>query len=87
MVKKQTENPLSNIFAKTEKPGAEEATPDPVRARGVGLKTSEWKRWDAIARELGLKPHALALYALRSFIKSYEAGEIKTETKKSLPGL
>jgi hypothetical protein len=69
--------------AQPEKP---EAPPDPVKPRGVGLKTSEWLEFDKIARELGMRPHALALWALRDFVKRYQAGQIKTKTSKKLEG-
>jgi len=65
----------------------EEEQPDPVQPVGIGLKTSEWERMQEIADELGIKRHALAMWALRDFMQRYEAGEIQTETKKTLPGL
>jgi len=64
-----------------------EAPEDRVKAYGVGLKISEWERIEEIAAELGKKRHAVALYALRDFIRRYDAGEIGTVTQKSLPGL
>jgi len=76
-----------SILAKTEtgKP-AVELPLDPVRARGVGLRLSEWKRITEIAGELGMNTHELSVWALRYFIRQYAAGEIETETKKTLPG-
>ena len=59
---------------------------DAVRARGVGLRLSEWKRITEIAGELGMNTHELSVWALRYFIRQYAAGEIETETKKTLPG-
>ena len=67
-----------------EKPGE---VYDPIKPRGTGLRASEWDHFDEIAAELGSKPHALACYILRDFIKRYDAGEIKTQTQKTLPGL
>lgn len=83
MAKKQD---LGDIFKRTEpaQPPTEEA--DPVTPRGVGLRQSEWAQFNGIARELGMKPHALALWVLRDFIRRYDAGEIRTQTRKSLPG-
>ena len=70
-----------NIFEKTEQPA------DPVKPRGVGMRISEWVRFDAIAKEVNMKPHALMLYVIHDFIRRYEAGEVPTENKKSLPGI
>jgi hypothetical protein len=88
MVKKQPD--MSDIFAKTEpdtEPIAEPEKEDPVQPVGIGLRTSEWERMSEIAAELGMKRHALAMWALRDFMKRYDAGEIETATKKTLPGL
>ncbi len=62
---------------------------DSVRARGVGLKLSEWEEVEQIADDLGIKPYALAGYAIRYFLKAYREGKIKTETRKTqtLPDL
>ena len=57
---------------------------DPVKARGIGLRLSEWADLDKIAAELGIKPHALAAHALRDWLKRYAAGEIPTETGRRL---
>ena len=60
---------------------------DIVKPRGVGLKISEWQEVDEIADELGWKPHAVLVYAVRYFLKAYRDGEIKTKTRttKELP--
>jgi len=73
--------PKLNVFTKTEEPE------DKVKAVGVGLKDSEWQRLAAIAKELGMKRHELACWALRDFMRRFEAGEIQTKTQKTLPGL
>ena len=65
----------------------QEQTEDRVKARGIGLKRSEWERIDEIAKEMGIKPHAVALWALKDFLRRYDAGEIQTVTQKTLPGL
>ena len=79
---------MSNIFKKTEPEGPSESkTDDKVKAGGIGLKSSEWQRYEDIADELGMTRHALATYALRDFLKRYGAGEIQTETRPRLPGL
>ena len=66
-------------------PPPEPAKPDPVKAWGVGLRTSEWERIRAIAKTLDMNPHELAVWALRDFLARYEAGEIPLQTKPSLP--
>ncbi len=85
MAKKQQD--LSDIFAKTE-PEAQEIK-DPVMPVGIGLRVSEWARMGEIAQDLDTTRHALAMWALRDFIRRYDAGEIetRTETKQTLAGL
>jgi hypothetical protein len=86
MVKKQDLG-LDDLFKKTEP--QEEKQADPVKPRGIGLKLSEWQRLAAIGRELGgQKANRLAAWAIRDFIRRYEAGEIETttETRRKLPG-
>lgn len=85
---KRKQPDMSDIFAKTEPDQSPaEQPPDPAKPRGIGLKQSEWAHIDEIANELGMTPHALAVWALRNFIQRYTDGEIKTQTKKSLPDL
>jgi len=85
MAKKKPD--MSDIFAKTEPEGAAEEQPDPVKSIGVGLRESEWVKFETVADELGTNRHSLAKYALRDFLRRYEAGEIQTETRKTLPDL
>lgn len=72
---------MSDIFAKTtgEQPG------DPITSSGLGLRQSEWAEINRIAAELGIKPHAVTVYAVRYFMAQYKAGKIQPETKKALP--
>jgi hypothetical protein len=62
---------------------------DVIKPRGVGLKQSEWAELEKIAQDAGMKPHAVAAYAVRYFLKDYHAGKIKPEKKEiqSLPEL
>ena len=60
---------------------------DPVKAYGVGLRESEWRKIESIAKELRVTKHGLAAWALKAFLKQWEEGEIETETKPSLPAL
>jgi hypothetical protein len=64
-------------------------TDDTIKSRGVGLKQSEWEEVEKIAYDLGIKPYALAAYAIRYFLKAWHEGKIKTETRKTqtLPDL
>ena len=79
---------MNSIFKKTEPEGQPDKKPDDkVKAVGIGLKISEWQRYEDIADELGMTRHALATYALRDFLKRYDKGEIQTETRPRLPGL
>jgi hypothetical protein len=82
MAKKQ---PSLNIFAKTEQ--AEVKQDDPVKPVGIGLKESEWVRFEEIARAMNTTKHALAVWALRDFLRRYDTGEIRTEQRPTLPGL
>ena len=77
----------AGLFSKTESEQPQAQTTDEVKSSGVGLRESEWQQIEAIAEEMGITKHAVAAYALRYFLKSYDAGEIKTETKPSLPGM
>jgi len=79
---------MTDIFSKTEAAGQSEK--DIIEARGVGLKKSEWAELEKIAAELGdMTLHAVTAYGVRYFLKQYQAGKIKPETKKtqSLPEL
>jgi hypothetical protein len=68
---------------------ARQKSQDRISARGVGLKASEWAELEKIADDAGIKPHAVAAYAIRYFLKDYRAGKIKPQAKKiqSLPDL
>jgi hypothetical protein len=81
----------AGLFKKTGEEPPNQPEPekpdDPIKPRGIGLRASEWQRLAVIGRGLGKKPHALAAWAIRDFMRRYEAGEIRTETKKTLPGL
>ena len=86
MAKKQ-DNPMTNIFARTEAPSTAPAAvsvDDKVKPIGIGLKRSEWERLQQIANEVGMKRHELTLKILRDFIRRYDAGEVETETRKTL---
>lgn len=72
--------------AAPEPPTAPTPPPDEdrVKARGIGLKSSEWAAVDEIAAHLGMTPHSLAAHALRDWLKRWAAGEIETTTAPRL---
>lgn len=75
----------AGLFKKTGPEQTQEQPPDPVKAVGVALRESEWARFAEIAGELSMTRHELACWALRDFVKRWEAGEIPTKTKRTLP--
>jgi hypothetical protein len=85
MAKKPT---LKGLFDRTE-PSQDQAPQDIIKARGVGLKISEWEELEGIRRELGITLHAVTAYAVRYFLKAYREGKIKPEkrTTQNLPEL
>ena len=56
---------------------------DIIKARGVGLKVSEWQELEKIANELGVTVHSLTSYGVRYFLKDYKQGKIKPQTKRT----
>jgi len=87
MTKRQALDPQkgAGFYDMPKQPELEPEREDPVKSRGVGLKTSEWARFDAIAAELGETRHAVAMFALKDFLRRWDAGEIQTKSKPSLP--
>ena len=85
MAKKPT---LTGLFDRTE-PSQDQAPQDIIKARGVGLKLSEWAELEKIAGELGMTLHAVTAYGVKYFLKAYQEGKIKPEKKttQSLPEL
>ena len=69
------------LIRKTEPPPdqtQDKAPADPIRTSGLGLRMSEWAELDRIADEVGTKPHALIVYAIRIFIDAYKQGKQPT---------
>jgi hypothetical protein len=87
MAKKQQRTGLEELFKKTAPEGFQEQPADPVKSFGIGLRVSEWEHLEQIAEQLGETRHAVCLWALRDFMRRFEAGEIPVQTKKTLPGL
>ena len=78
----------AGLFEKTESEQPQQESPkDPVKSYGVGLRESEWRKIEAIAAEMGETKHKVAAYALKDFLHRWEAGEIETQVKPSLPDL
>lgn len=89
MAKKTTD--LSNPFTRTEpapqpERGRRRDPSDPIRSKGVGLRTSEWERLQALADGLGVELHPLCVWLLRHGLAELEAGRLTptTETKTVL---
>jgi hypothetical protein len=57
---------------------------DKKRPMGVAIKESEWLEFAKIAKELGMNRHELSVWALRDFMRRYQAGEIQTRIQKTL---
>lgn len=53
---------------------------DPIKARGIGLKASEWATIDERAKAIGWNSHRLAVALLRYGLADLLAGKIKTKT-------
>lgn len=74
-------DPLANTQQEPEKPAGDN---NPV---GVYLSLDEKKQLDTIADELRIKRHAVLQYAIRDFLRRWNAGEIELQTRKALPKL
>lgn len=69
---------LFHVTDKTKAGGKD----DKVTPKAVGVTISEYEKIKAIATELGVKPHAVMLYAVRDFLRRWDAGERpKTKTR------
>jgi hypothetical protein len=92
MDKKQTS--LSGLVRKTEPfPGSPNADPgsitsDATTIINIGLKRSEIDRLDVIAAENSVTRNNLVAYALRRFVRQYDAGKahvVKKTTRFKKP--
>ena len=80
----------ASLFEKTESAQPQESPAKPkdeVKSYGVGLRESEWLQIEAIAAEMSITKHAVAAYALKDFLKRWDAGEIETQARPSFPDL
>jgi hypothetical protein len=75
--------PALDMFDKTDR---DQAEADIIKARGLGLKLSEWKEIDELAEKLQVTPHAVTVYGVRYFLEQHRAGKVKiqVQTKKTL---
>lgn len=73
-----------DLFARTERPAETETPADPITAKGVGLRTSEWAEIDALAKANGMNRHELAVKLLRYGLDALKAGRIKSKSQKTL---
>lgn len=91
----------TNLFARTEPTPTPSADPlplpetarkrrrkdasDPIKSYGIGLRSSEWAKFAAIAEQLGQNYHDLGVYVLLDFMARWDRGERPpTETKQVL---
>lgn len=58
--------------------------PDKTVSRGVGLYRDEWTELEKISKEHNATLHAIAVYAIRYFLKQYHAGKIKLQKEQRL---
>lgn len=63
-----------------------ESEDDFIKAIGVGLKESEWARYDELAKLYGITRNALAAYGLRDFLERLDGGDaaLPIRVKKTL---
>ena len=73
---------MTDLFKKTE-PSQAEAS-DIIKARGVGLKESEWAELQKMALAFDMNLHALTARLLRRGLKEYQDGKIKPEKKQTV---
>ena len=52
-----------------------------IDPKGVGLKLSEWKEIEYLAKVLGMTRHKLAVKLLRYGLSHLKSGKIKTKTE------
>lgn len=69
--------PLDDLFKKTDKPQT-----DKIQPRGVGLLRSEWDEIAHIAKTHDVSVNAIAVWALRRFLREYRDGKITLPIKK-----
>ena len=84
--KKQTEEKMPEEPIAKRKHGSRMINPeDPVSQRGLGMRLSEWEKYQSMADELGLSSvNALAVWVLRDFIKRWDAGERPPTEQRSV---
>ena len=77
---KAEDEQLSELFAPAEEVAEEKKS----RVRGIYLSNSDRERADKAAGELGLTLNSLLKFAVRFFLKEYEAGRIKFEKEERI---
>ena len=70
----------ADLFSKTDSKQA--TASDKIKARGVGLKESEWAEIEKIAGEMGQTAHYVSAALLRHGLEAYRAGKLKPKTNK-----
>ena len=87
----------TNLFSKTGDPEPQPLADDPARKRrrknsgdpvvskGIGLRQSEWAKFEGMANDLGTNYHDLGVYVIMQFMAAWARGERPpTETKQVL---
>ena len=70
----------ANLFGRTE----QKKKTGKVTPKAIGITDIEYDAIKNIADELGVSPHAVMLYAVRDFMKRWEAGERPKTTTKTV---
>lgn len=73
---------IGDLFTKTTTQA--ETPADPIAARGVGLKVSEWAELERLASANGMTVHALAVKLLHYGLEALKSGRIKSKSQKTL---
>jgi len=76
MARKTIDN---NLFSKTSKEKEPKAKSSPL---SVYLTTEEKEKLAGIAKDLGESTHAIMQFAMREFLRRYDAGEYEIKTEK-----
>ena len=75
---------MKGLFEKTEAKEGEKKPDDIIKARGVGLKLSEWAELEKMADAFEMNLHALTARLVRRGLKEYQDGKIKPEKKQTV---
>ena len=74
---------VKGLFDKTASPATASKAKDIIKARGVGLKESEWAEIESIAAAMGQTMHYVSAELLRAGLEQYRTGKLKPKTKQT----